>query len=92
MWICFNKDLTLLTTFDAQSLINKIQKSYLLSNKIAFSQEQEQEQLKQNIETWNSCEGYFRKKQPKLLCTIFTTRESHMTRMKAIHDTWSKRY
>ena len=26
-----------------------------------------------------------------VLCAIFTTKQSHQTRMKAIHDTWSKR-
>ena len=37
------------------------------------------------------CDSYFRKKAPRILCTIFTKREVHSTKMKAIHDTWSKR-
>jgi glycoprotein-N-acetylgalactosamine 3-beta-galactosyltransferase len=37
------------------------------------------------------CESYFRKKAPRILCTIFTKREVHSTKMKAIHETWSKR-
>ena len=33
------------------------------------------------------CDSYFRKKAPRILCTIFTKREVHSTKMKAIHDT-----
>ena len=39
----------------------------------------------------NPC-NYDKEKGPRILCTIFTTSASHKTRMKAIHDTWSKRY
>ena len=38
----------------------------------------------------NSCN--YGKKGARILCTVFTTRASHSTRMKAIHDTWSKRF
>ena len=38
----------------------------------------------------NSC-NYDKNKGPRVLCTIFTTTSSHTNKMKAIHDTWSKR-
>jgi hypothetical protein len=46
---------------------------------------------KKNVTETERCENYYKKKEPRVLCTIFTTRASHSTRMKAIHDTWSKR-
>jgi glycoprotein-N-acetylgalactosamine 3-beta-galactosyltransferase len=38
-----------------------------------------------------SCDEYRRQNEPKILCAIFTVKESHRTKMKAVHDTWSKR-
>jgi hypothetical protein len=37
------------------------------------------------------CARYFKQKEPRILCTIFTVKEAHKTKMKAIHQTWSKR-
>jgi len=37
------------------------------------------------------CARYFKQKEPRILCTIFTVKEAHKTKMKAIHETWSKR-
>ena len=38
----------------------------------------------------NPCH-YDKDKGPRILCAIFTKSESNNRRMKAIHDTWSKR-
>ena len=43
-----------------------------------------------SIVNTNPCK-YDKEKGPRILCAIFTTMHSHKTRMKAIHDTWSKR-
>jgi hypothetical protein len=37
------------------------------------------------------CAKYFKQKEPRIFCTIFTVKEAHNTKMKAIHETWSKR-
>ena len=37
------------------------------------------------------CARYFKQKEPRILCTLFTVKEAHKTKMKAIHETWSKR-
>ena len=46
---------------------------------------------KENLTEKERCDTYYKTKEPRVLCTVFTTRASHSTRMKAIHDTWSKR-
>ena len=58
---------------------------------LTSKQQQQQRQQQQNATETDRCDNYYKKKEPRVLCTIFTTRASHSTRMKAIHDTWSKR-
>ena len=57
---------------------------------IAMTEKQIQKFIKNDNDTMESpsiCDSYFRKKAPRILCTIFTKREVHSTKMKAIHDT-----
>jgi Na+-transporting methylmalonyl-CoA/oxaloacetate decarboxylase gamma subunit len=41
---------------------------------------------------YQTCKDYYQQMEPRILCTIFTVREAHKTKMKAIHETWSKRF
>jgi len=38
----------------------------------------------------NSCNDYFRKKEPRVLCVVFT-HASSVPELIAIHETWSKK-
>ena len=59
-----------------------INKSFNLEDSLAY-ENNEKELL--------PCAKYFKQKEPRILCTIFTVKEAHKTKMKAIHETWSKR-
>ena len=38
----------------------------------------------------NKCN--YTKRGPRILCAVFTIKKSHATKLKAVHDTWAKRY
>jgi hypothetical protein len=59
-------------------------KSFNFEDSLAYEKYEKESQLL-------PCAKYFKQKEPRILCTIFTVKEAHNTKMKAIHETWSKR-
>jgi hypothetical protein len=47
--------------------------------------------LQVNAELINDKCNYSAVKGPRIICAVFTIRKSHGTKLKAVHDTWSKR-
>ena len=91
LWLLFVISLAAIVLFLLWLAFNRNFKSLYFKN--AFDKQLLEDIIGQNRSDSQkmSCDEYRRQKEPKILCAIFTVKESHQTKMKAVHDTWSKK-